>query len=442
MFYSGLSRLKKELSDPEYLSGWIYLSIVTLYIWSQSMMYIFEYFLNMQIAVAASRLLFIFLCFHLVSIWSVRLPKHTVSMAFLYISLIWLYGLLEFELGNGDQLLKGVLKTTLVILLMLQIISIHKSLGRFLILNCIFGVVAVLLNTIPLLDILGFIKLHSAPITRIGGELLRPDLDPVSYGIFGLIENHVDAGNHFPRLQGWSSEPQNWAFLIFYVLGFCVLQINFMKNKKIILPLLFVVCIHFLFIGSTAGVISFLAVLAGFICIVGLDRVDFKLFKLKPWVYLGVFILIPGLLIPFGLGAIKFIATDFLHLNMMGEGRNWIQKISFINYGSELYTRPIPLAGDGLHSTHNFILNTYLDFGYLFLMPLIFFFYRFFRYVDFMRSYVLLLAASFWLISVTLLGSRGFFLPISGAFFMTLIGLGIYGHPNEHGFKLEVPRRI
>lgn len=383
-------------------------------------MFIFEYHFGMQWAAIASRILLIYLSLHVVSIFFVKLPRIFVSTAFFYIGLLLLYAFLEFVLGNGSQLLKGVLKTSVVTLLMLRIIATQKSLNRLIVLNFLFGFIAVLLNTIPVFDFLGFVNLHGVPISRVGGELLCPNLDPISYGIFGLTENHVDAGNYFPRLQGWSSEPQNWAYLVFYVVGFGVLLAKKTRYKIVIFLLILASCIHLFFVGSTAAYLSFMSVLAGILLIVCLDRS--KLLKLNHWVFLFVFILIPGLIIPFCLGAIPFFELFFLRLNLMGEGLNWIQKLSFLDYGVGLYFRSIPVSNAAFHSTHNFVLNTYLDFGYVFLVPLIFSLYRFSRCVVFAQSETLLLASIFWLVSNTLLNSRGFFLPISGVFLMILIG--------------------
>jgi hypothetical protein len=429
MLPSLLLRLKKGIFDPEYQLSWLFLIVFTIYTWSQSMMFIFEYYLGMQWAIIVSRVLLIYLSLHVVSIFFVKLPRNFVSIAFFYIGLLFLYALLEFVLCNGDQLLKGVLKTSIVTLLTLRIISNQKSLNRLIALNFIFGFIAVLLNTIPLLEFFGVIELHGAPISRVGGELLNPNLDPISYGIFGLTENHVDAGNHAPRLQGWSSEPQNWAYLVFYVLSFGALLTKLIRYKIVIFSLLLIICIHLFFIGSTAAYLSFIGVLVGIFLIVGLDRLGFV--KLNHWFFVFVFILIPGLIIPFCLNAIPFFEQFFLHSNLMGEGQNWIQKLSFLDYGLGLYFRSVPVSYDPFHSTHNFILNTYLDFGYVFLMPLIFFFYWFSRCVFFFRSNTLLLASGFWLVSNTLLSSRSFYLPISGVFLMILIGVAIYGHTEE-----------
>lgn len=429
MPFPRLTGLKKGIYDPEYQLSWFFLFVFTIYAWSQSMMFVFEYYLDAQGAIIVTRTLLFYIGIYAASAFFIRLPRSLISVAFFYIGLLFLYALLECVLGNGDQLLKGVLKTSVVTLAMLRILASRKSLNRLIIINFAFGFIAVLLNTIPLLKFSGLFELHGVPISRVGGELLRPDLDPVSYGIFGLTENHVDSGNSFPRLQGWSSEPQNWAYLVFYVLGFGALLAKFIKNEVVIFPLLLIVCVHLFFIGSTAAFLSFMGVLAGVFLVVGADRIGF--IKLNPWFFLFVFILIPGLLIPFFLGVIPFVESRLMHLNLMGEGENWIQKLSFLDYGLGLYFRSIPDSQDAFHSTHNFILNTYLDFGYVFLTPLIYFFYRFSRHMVSLRSYTLLLASGFWLVSNTLLAARGFYLPIAGVFVMVLIGRVMYDQVEE-----------
>jgi hypothetical protein len=421
---SPLLPLKKTILNPERPLSWFFLIVFTIYAWSQSMMFIFEYNLDMNWAIILSRLLLLYLALHLISFLYVKPPRIFVTMGLLYIGIMFLYALLEFVLDNDSQLLKGTLKTFIVTLLMLRIMATDKSLNRLLLINFFFGFVAVLLSTVPLLAASGFIDLHGTPIPRVGGETLRPDLDPISYGIFGLTENHVSSGKHFPRLQGWSSEPQNWGYLVFYILGIGVLAAKSIRNNIIVMPLLLFIIIHIWFIGSTAAYLSLVSVFAGFFLLVGLDR--FNIVKPNHWLFLFLLILIPGLIIPFCLGAIPFFESYFLRFNLMGEGQNWIQKLSFLDYGSEFYFRSIPIPDDGSHSTHNFILNTYLDFGYIFLLPLVYFFYRFSCCVVSLPSYTMLLASCFWVVSNTLLNSRSFFLPVSGIFLMMLIGFSFY----------------
>lgn len=424
-----LQLLKKTILNPDRPLSWFFLIVFTIYAWSQSMAFIFEYYLDMNWAIILSRLLLLYLALHLISFLYIKPPGFFVTMGLLYIGIIFLYALLEFVLDNGSQLLKGALKTSVVTLLMLRIIANYKSFNRLLLINFFFGFVAILLSTIPLLAASGFIDLHGTPIPRVGGETLRADLDPISYGIFGLTENHVQAGKHFPRLQGWSSEPQNWGYLVFYVLGIGVLVKKIIKNNIIVVPLLLFIIAHIWFIGSTAVYISLISVFTSFLLHLGLNR--FNIVKPNQWLFLFLLILIPGLIFPFCLGAIQSFELFFLHLNLMGEGSNWFQKLSFLNYGAELYFRSIPVPDYGLHSTHNFMLNTYLDFGYIFLLPLIYFFYRFSCCVVSLPNITMLLSSSLWVVSNTLLNSRSFYLPVSAIFFMMLIGFSFY---NQTGF--------
>lgn len=123
----------------------------------------------------------------------------------------------------------------------------------------------------------------------------------------------------------------------------------------------------------------------------------------------------------------------------MGEGQNWNEKLSFLGYGTELYFRVIPVFGEGFHSTHNLILNTYLNFGYIFLLPLIYFFYRFSYLVAYLPNFKISLALCFWVVSNTLLNTNGLYLPVSAIFYMMLVGFSYYnltGVANSHEQKI------
>ena len=435
MFFPLILR-KKTIFSPDRPLSWFFLIVFTIYAWSQSTLFIFEYYLGFHWAMILSRLLLLYLALNLISLLYVKTPGIFVTMGFLYISIIFFYALLEFVLNNEILLLKAALKNSIVTLLMLRIIANYKSLNRLLLINFFFGFVGVLLSTIPLLSHSGFIDLHGTPISRIGGETQRPDLDPTSYGIFGLIENHVNPGKHLPRLQGWSSEPQHWGYLVFYVLGIGVLATKLIKNNIIVIPSLIFLIIHIWLIGSTAAYLSLISVFAGFFLLFGLERSNFL--KSNHWLFLFLMILIPGLIFPLCLGAITFFELYFLRFNLMGEGQNWNEKLSFLGYGTELYFRVIPVFGEEFHSTHNLILNIYLNFGYIFLLPLIYFFYRFSYWVASLPNSKILLASCFWVVSNTLLNTKGLYLPVSIIFYMMLIGFSFYnrtGFANSHEQK-------
>jgi hypothetical protein len=294
-----------------------------------------------------------------------------------YIFLILFYGFLQYVLYHENILI--YLKSIVILIAALLIIKSKENLYIYIKINFILGMVLVFLNTAALFHWLNIIELPYEQISRIGGTQDRPDLDPYSFGIFGRTESYIGSGNIAPRLQGFSSEPLHWAYFVLMTFSMGMIlfaQTNNQKLKFIFLFCFAVVLFHAYFLKSTTMFISLIYIAVCFIFILLLYRINLlkKYKKISAFIAL---IIIPGFIIPFSLALVSNAVYFFHAESIFSEKRNWEGKIDFLYLGGKLFTQALPSIGSYVPITHNFILDMYIKFGYLLLLPLIMFLFEF-----------------------------------------------------------------
>jgi hypothetical protein len=89
-------------------------------------------------------------------------------------------------------------------------------------------------------------------------------------------------------------------------------------------------------------------------------------------------VVLPGILGPFAIDLVSGAYHIFMSEQLFGEGSNWRGKIDFLQLGNALFTRFAPQSAPILVS-HNVVLDTYVRYGYLLLLPLLFQFFAFVR---------------------------------------------------------------
>jgi hypothetical protein len=78
-----------------------------------------------------------------------------------------------------------------------------------------------------------------------------------------------------------------------------------------------------------------------------------------------------GLIGPFMLASVDNVAHVIFNENFFSEGSNWKGKVEFLDLGWGLFTVFSPRVDDSTLASHNLVLQTYLQFGYLLLVPLL-----------------------------------------------------------------------
>lgn len=294
-------------------------------------------------------------------------PK-LMGIVLLYVATVLLYGLLEFGL-YGITIL-GTLKAAVVSVALLPIISNDLFLKRFVFINCWMGVVLVVLNTVPLLHHLGFMVLPFEQIPRVGGGFGRPDLDPLSFGIFGRTESYSQPSSGLPRLQGWSSEPLHWAYFVFMTLGLWILSFpreSRWKQTLYLIPLP-IIALHIWALQSTTASIVVIAFVVIFSCHEVAKKFSGRL--ATSWLFFSL-VLGTGLIGPFMLASVDNVAHVIFNERFFSEGSNWRGKIDFLDLGSDIFFIFAPNLDDPVGASHNLVLDTYLRFGYFLLVPLL-----------------------------------------------------------------------
>jgi hypothetical protein len=347
--------------------GWSAATLLMLYAWQQSHFQFEQYWEpKSQAAIRYAMIAGVLLLFF-VGIRR-RYNPHLIGIVCLYSATCLLYGLLAGGFYGNWNL--GYMKAAVVSVALLPIISNDLFLKRFVFINCWLGVLLVALSTVPLLHHLGYLALPFEQIPRVGGGFGRPDLDPFSFGIFGRTESYAQSATGLPRLQGWSSEPLHWAYFVFMTLGFWMLSYPRDERWKQVLYLvpLPVIALHLWALQSTTARIVVVVFLAVFFCHELVRRLAGHL--ATSWLFFSLVLGI-GLIGPFMLASVDNVAHVIFNENFFSEGSNWKGKVEFLDLGWGLFTVFSPRVDDSTLASHNLVLQTYLQFGYLLLVPLL-----------------------------------------------------------------------
>lgn len=332
-----------------------------------------------------------------------------------------LYGLLDFWVSSALSL--GVVKAVLMAVALLPVVNNPRDLRRFMEINYWLGILAIGLSTVPLLHFLGWVQLPFESVARVGGDLNRPDLDPLSFGLFGRTESYAQAGTGLPRLQGWSSEPLHWSYFVFWTLTCWFL--TFPRSST---PLrryihwagLVIILLQLWLLQSTTARIAGIACLVA-IAVLWLLQKTCRQKIIGPWIF-TIAVIVPGLVIPFVITGIQGLEQLILNERVFAEGGNWQGKVEFAALGSDLFSRFTPVL-DLSHTitvSHNLVLDFYLRFGYLLLLPMLLQFFVFLNAAVMTTSIRLCAAALIVVIGHTLVFPGGFLLP-SAVMFQLLV---------------------
>lgn len=394
---------------------WSLLIFLLLFVWHQSHFQFNQYWsetwrLAIQVAMQVSvMIMFLVGCTHIGD-------RRLVWFSLVVVATTLLYVLLDYLVFGAFSL--SPIKASITAVALIPIICSPRNLKQFLLLNYWLGISLVILSSIPILHFLGWIEIPRESIVRIGGELGRPDLDPWSFGVFGRTESYAHVG--FPRLQGWSSEPLHWAYFVFWTFACWLLTFPRFgsKFKRIIywISLAFIL-INLWGVQSSSVLITVLLILIGAIVLWLARRFCKQTSNLL--VIFTVIVLGPGLIIPFALGLIPDIYYIIVNQQIINEGSNWGGKIDFLNLGLDLYTRVAPTS-DYISISHNLILDLYIRYGYLILLPIILQFFILTDRASRSGLYTDALAMLVVVVSHTLLNPGAFFFP-SGIMFQMLV---------------------
>lgn len=399
---------------------WLLLTLVMLYVWNQSHFQFTQYWsdfwrLAMKISMESSVVIMFMLgCVHLGD-------RRLVGFALMLVVTAIFYGFLSyFEVGSFPL---TAIKASLISVALLPIICNPLNLKQFLLLNYWFGIFLVIFSSVPLLHFMGLLDLPHESIPRVGGELGRPDLDPLSFGMFGRTESYAHSG--FPRLQGWSSEPLHWAYFIFWTFTCWLLTFprlgSPVKIKAYWISLIFIL-IQLWGVHSTSALISGVLILVTSLALFYLRRLC-KPLNTSLWIFV-ISIVVPGLLLPFALSLVDGASNFIFNQTLLPEGVNWRGKIDFLKLGKTIFTNFAPNL-ESIPVSHNLIFDYYLKYGYFLILPLLLQIFIFIDMTSRARFYFGALAAIVVSIISTLLVPGAFFLP-SGVMFQLLVLASIF----------------
>ena len=262
----------------------------------------------------------------------------------------------------------------IVSLFMHQYADNNEKIVRFWLVISITGLVLISLNFVSLLYWFYDADILIGQVERYT-DFDRTDLDPFYFGLFGLTESYATNafGISFGRLQGWSVEPQHWGYFVFLILsallalrGMRVLGRGFLFSAILVI----IPCIPFL--NSSSVYISLFMSVSTMVILC----IYKKIFGGNYSSFLVYFLLIlfSGFIVPFAIAF--FLDVEFFYFeNMFQEGSNWKGKIEFILIGASLPFIFFPNSYS-IEITHNFILNMYINTGWIIMIPVLVFAFK------------------------------------------------------------------
>jgi hypothetical protein len=409
------------------------LFFITLYAWHQSHFQFQEYWGEPYKSLSYYFFTMLVLIFTVYSLLN-KYPRENVYFVGSYILIVLLYGSLQYILYDVNILTH--LKSIALLICSLLIIKSKENLMIFIRINFTLGMILIILNMVTLFHWLDIFNLSYEQISRVGGETIMPQLDPYSFGIFGRTESYIGVGDIIPRLQGFSSEPLHWGYFVLMTFSMGMLlyaKTSDGKFKYLLSSSLIVVLIYSYFIKSTTIYISFIYIAACFVIML----IVFNINRIRKYKKISMFffiILVPGFIIPFTLVLMSNVEQIFQTESVFNEGGNWKGKIDFLYLSSNLFMQFLPSGSSYIPITHNLILDTYIKFGYLLIIPLLFALFEFINISISYNKYSNLAVITF-LVTATLAAPYTIFLP-SGVLWAAVI-FGVTYHLNWSEIKIN-----
>ena len=401
------------------------LFLITLFAWHQSHFQFQEYWEEPYKTFTYYFMVMIVIIIALIALLK-KYPSKIIYFVGGYILILLFCGGLQ-NIFYEESLLP-YLKTIALLICSLLILKSKQNLMIFIWINFSLGMFLILLNMVTIAHWVNIFELPYEQISRVGGSVTQGHLNPISFGIFGRAESYYQGGEIIPRLQGFSSEPLHWGYFVLLTFSMGMLLCSEKGNKiKFLLSLCFVIIlIHTYFLKSTTIYISFIAAACSFVVMLTIFNLK-KIKKYKKFLVFSMVVLIPGLILPFALALLPNIDQLFSTEQLFGEGGNWKGKIDFLHMGNDLFTIALPSINAYVPISHNLILDFYIKFGFLLLIPLLLALLEFLNISITNNKYSNLAVLTFF-VTLTLAHPDTIFLP-SGALWAAIIFGYIY-HKN------------
>jgi hypothetical protein len=357
-----------------------------------------------------------------------RLPRKHAQMLTMFVALNAFYAVMSLLFG-GIRVIFHVES----VLMALALVPVIGSTAVWLtVLRTMFwcGMILILLNLVPLLHWAGTFNLQPDFIPRLvdTGEDLS-SLDAYSFGIFGRTESNPVEGMFFPRLQGWALEPLHWAYFVALTLGCGMLlrELSRSAYERLMYACTFpVIAVHLYFIYSASLLLTLAAWLLAVLALAFVRL--FRVLRQRETAMIFIVVIVgSGFLVPFALSLIPNIEALLYTEQVLGKGDNWSSKIGFLSFGADLYTRFMPLNQPDLQTSHNLVLELYLHYGYILLLPALWFFREYFRRAVAGAPFMLAAAALLILLTHLILVPSALFYP-AGVLFLVLVMVALDHH--------------
>lgn len=428
LFDGGLSLLAVVSANSTKLA-WVVFLLVVIFAWHESH-FQYDRYLPDGYGLLIHRLSVVSFLLVLSFSWVRGYPKFLVTMVFGYIALVVFYGFLN-ELVFDEGKFIYILQAIGFSLMMLPIISNRRRLYTLIRVSFLFGMVLVVLTSVPVLHWLNILSLPNKEVLRWGGEEGLYEFPPLFFGLFGLTESFPYPNHPFgaARLQGFSFEPIHWAYFVFLTLAnglFLVADRNTSRINRGYLLAFSLIGVHLFFVYSVTAFATAMIWLCILMFVFFVRKCRRLTYRTEATSGMLLAVIIPGLLIPFMLALIPQI-TFFLEAgNILSKGGNWQDKISFVSLGASLYARILPDFSPVLGTSHNLVLSTYVQYGYIFLLPLLVYLWMLIKTAFAGKPFAMLAATTLIILTHTFVVPGEFFWASGSLTILTAVGVAFH----------------
>ncbi|MDC6452817.1 hypothetical protein OAW68_04480 [Alphaproteobacteria bacterium] len=324
-----------------------------------------------------------------------------------------------------------LLQSLCVLFAMLPVI-LNRRLCLFLVkYTYLFGLLLIMFATVPALHWSGFFLLENEQVLRVIGDVTYKELNPISFGVFGLTESVPYPNNplNLPRLNGFSFESIHWAYFSILTLVNLLIfwsQNNSKKYRVFLFTSFILILFHIFLVFSLA---SFIVIGTSIIFVLFFVIFEFfiklKVTTVRYIVYFGA-VIFPGFLLPAILAIIPDILKNVDYLNFLGKQGNWDTKLGFTTESWDYFIVILPKLELVQQAGHNLTLYLYLQFGLLVTLTFLVFLWLFIKKTISSKSTAFNWATVLALLTHLYLVPIQFFWPSGVMTFMILLGVAHY----------------
>jgi hypothetical protein len=187
------------------------------------------------------------------------------------------------------------------------------------------------------------------------------------------------------------------------------------RRRQVLIPALVLLAVHVWYVYSST---AFVVLATTAITVVGTWFL--RPVRMRPAYIFAIIVLVGGLVVPFLIALHPTWQNALFQDEVLAKGgADWESKLRFVNLGTDVLYRVWPDPRYKDMTSHNLVFEAYLSYGILFLIPILWFEWRFLVTMLRSRSNVVLMATLLTLVATNHEVPAHFFFPFGAMWLLT-----------------------